>query len=160
MTALLHPPPARHRRPRPTAVPPAPKARPGAARPTPGQPSRRRAGLVAGAVLFATVLAGNVGVHASTTQGQFELERLRDSARQREATYQQLRLRVAEQEAPERIMERARQLGMIEPAKVTYLTPTAQTSTGEHGAGTTAPDAPAEAAQGWGQVKPHLDGRR
>jgi len=115
---------------------------------------------VAGALLFAVVLGGNVSVHASTTQGQFDLERLRASARQREAKYQQLRLEVAELQAPDRIAAEARRLGMVEPAKVTYLTPTASTSSDDGSGPTVVDEPPAEAAQSWGQVKPHLGPRR
>ena len=132
------------------------------------EPSRPRAGgdrrllaVVGGGLLFAATLAGNVGIQAQTTQGQFELERLEATARQRQADYQGLRLEVAQLEAPQRILERARQLGMVEPARITYLTPTTKTSTPEPppggppaGAGTS------EAAQGWSDVKPHLDRRR
>lgn len=124
------------------------------------EPSRRRAGLWAGALLFTVVLGGNVSVHASTTQGQFDLERLRASARQREAGYQQLRLEVAELQAPDRIVAEARRLGMVEPARVTYLTPTASTSSSDGAPRSSAAELPAEAAQSWGQVKPHLGLRR
>jgi cell division protein FtsL len=121
---------------------------------------RRLLAIVGGGLLFASTLAGNVAIQAQTTQGQFELERLETRARQRQADYQELRLQVAELEAPRRILEHARQMGMIEPARVTYLTPTTKTSTpvpvADHatdGASTT------EAAQGWADVKPHLDRR-
>jgi len=122
--------------------------------------SRRRLGFLASGVLFSAVLVGNVTVHASITQGQFELERLQDTTTEREAAYQQLRLQVAEAEAPQRVVERARRLGMIEPKKVTYLTATSKTSSPEPAAQAAASDPPPEAAQGWGRVKPHLDGRR
>lgn len=122
--------------------------------------TRRGAGLWAGALLFTVVLGGNVSVHASTTQGQFDLERLRASARQREAVYQQLRLEVAELQAPDRIAAEARRLGMVEPAKVTYLTPSASTSSTGGAPRSSAAELPAEAAQSWGQVKPHLGPRR
>jgi len=115
---------------------------------------------LAGALLFTVVLGGNVSVHASTTQGQFDLERLRASARQREAVYQQLRLEVAELQAPDRIAAEARRLGMVEPAKVTYLTPTASTSSADGAQRSSAAELPAESAQSWGQVKPHLGPRR
>lgn len=160
MTALLRTPhhqPALSARPRPR--PRLREAAP-ASPPRAASPSRRRLGFVASGLLFTGVLVGNVAVHASVTQGQFELERLQDRARQREADYQQLRLQVAEAEAPERLVERARRLGMIEPAKVTYLTPTAKTSSTAPASPARASDPPVEAAQGWGQVKPHLDGRR
>jgi len=148
-----------HAAPRPKAplrsVAPAAPARAG--RP---QPARRRASLSAGALLFAVVLGGNVSVHASTTQGQFDLERLRDSASQREAVYQQLRLEVAELQAPDRVAAEASRLGMMEPAKVTYLTPTASTSSVDGSGPASVDEPPAEAAQSWGQVKPHLGPRR
>ena len=123
---------------------------------------RRLLLVVGGGLLFAAALAGNVAVHAQTTQGQFELERLQATARHRQATYQQLRLQVAELEAPQRIAVHARQMGMVEPASVTYLTPTASTATGGP-APTPAPgsaDTGDQAAQSWAHVKPHLDGRR
>jgi len=124
------------------------------------EPTRRRTGLSAGALLFAVVLGGNVSVHATTTQGQFDLERLRDSARQRETVYQQLRLEVADLQAPDRIAAEARRLGMVEPPKVTYLTPTASTSSVDRGRRGPGDGPPLEAAQSWGQVKPHLGLRR
>jgi len=161
MTALLRAPARRARQPAPRrplrAVTPPAAARPARRRRPRG---RQRVGFLASGLLFTAVLVGNVTVHASVTQGQFELERLQDSAAEREATYQQLRLQVAEAEAPGRIVERARQLGMVEPAKVTYLTPTSKTSSAEPASGATTVDRPTEAAQSWGRVKPHLDGRR
>lgn len=122
---------------------------------------RRMLVIVGGGLLFAATLAGNVAVQAQTTQGQFELERLETTARRRQAGYQELRLQVAELEAPRRILDRARQMGMVEPARVTYLTPTTKTSTPGRSSGP-APDAAStsEAAQGWADVKPHLDSRR
>ena len=176
MTALLRPPARRRPEPPPvrlqrrpargTGSPPVRPHRPAA--PTGGRTTRSRGpvrarpriGFLASGLLFTAVLVGNVTVHASITQGQFELERLQDSAREREAAYQQLRLQVAEAEAPARIVERARRLGMVEPDDVTYLTPTTKTSSTEPASGGTAAESPTEAAQSWGQVKPHLDGRR
>ncbi len=160
MTALLRAP----ARPRPQPPPPrrlraaTPRAGTRPAVPAGARRDRRRLGLLASGLLFTVVLVGNVTVHASITQGQFELERLQDRAGEREAAYQQLRLQVAEAEAPERIVERARQMGMVEPAKVTYLTPTTRTSSSEQPSGASEPRT--EAAQSWGRVKPHLDGRR
>ncbi len=119
---------------------------------------RRLIAAISGGLLFAAVLGGNVAVQAQTTQGQFELERLQATARQRRAAYQQLRLEVAQLEAPQRIVEQAGDLGMVEPASVTYLTPTAPTSASGPAAAPEAAPAPAgEAAQGWADVKPHLD---
>jgi len=128
--------------------------------PVPPVRNRRRLGFVACGLLFTAVLVGNVTVHASITQGQFELEKLQDANAKREAAYHQLRLQVAEAEAPQRVVDRARRLGMVEPARVTYLTPTSKTSSTGSASPATGADRPAEAAQSWGQVKPHLDRRR
>ncbi|MEO5680539.1 MAG: hypothetical protein ABIS47_12815 [Acidimicrobiales bacterium] len=154
MTALLHPARQPRRptpRPGPRAVRPAASARPAVA--------GRRVRFIASGLLFAAVLVGNVSVHAATTQGQFELERLKGTARGQEATYQQLRLQVAQMEAPEAVVGRARGIGMVSPVKVTYLTPTATTSASELLAPSRVVDRPTEAAQSWGRVKPHLGGR-
>ena len=122
---------------------------------------RRVVAVVGGGLLFAAVLAGNVAVHAETTQGQFELERLEATARERQARYQRLRLEVAQLEAPKRIVSRARQLGMVEPGRVTYLTPTAATSAEDPAARSPrAPSPGGEAARSWAQVKPHLARQR
>ena len=122
-----------------------------------GSGDRRLVAMVAGGLLFAAVLAGNVAVHAETTQGQFELERLEKTARERQAHYQRLRLEVAQLEAPNRIVARARQLGMVEAGRVTYLTPTAATTAEDPGAPSArAPSPGGEAAGSWAQVKPHL----
>jgi cell division protein FtsL len=130
-------------------------------RPVPQRPDRRRLAVLAGGLLFATVLAGNVAVQAQTTQGQFELERLQKAGRERQARYQQLRLEVAQLEAPQRVVGRARQMGMIEPARVTYLTPTTKTSaTAPNRRDGDEPVPTGEAAGGWEHVKPHLDGGR
>ena len=122
---------------------------------------RRLVAMVSGGLLFAAVLAGNVAVHAETTQGQFELERLEKTARERQAHYQRLRLEVAQLEAPKRIVARARQLGMVEAGRVSYLTPTAATTSEDPA--TRSPRGPSpdgEAAGSWAQVKPHLARQR
>lgn len=157
MTALLHPP----RRQPPALAAPADRS-PRAVHPAaPARPARtsRRVRFIGSGLLFVAVLVGNVSVHASTTQGQFELERLQAGARRQEATYQQLRLQVAQMEAPAAVVERARRLGMVSPAKITYLTPTATTPTAERLPPGGVVDPPTEAAQSWGRVKPHLAGR-
>ena len=162
-------------RPAPRRAPAAPSRRKGQAVPADRERSRLRVvdpaparsprdrrllAIVGSGLLFATTLAGNVAIQAQTTQGQFELERLDAIARRRQADYQGLRLEVAELEAPLRILERARQMGMIEPARVTYLTPTSKTSTPAQAGTGDEPAFPHEAAQGWADVKPHLDRRR
>jgi hypothetical protein len=57
-------------------------------------------------------------------QGQAEIDRLSQSIEAQQALGQDLRLTVAELEAPAQIVASARQrLGMITPVAVTYLTP-------------------------------------
>lgn len=130
------------------------------ATPPPGRRDRRRPVVVAWVLLFLVVLGGNVAVQAQTTQGQFELDKLQRVARQRQADYQRLRLQVAQLEAPQRITDRATEMGMIEAAEVTYLPPTPTTASAgpprSDDGGTTQIN---EAAQRWATVKPHLDGR-
>ena len=96
--------------------------------------SRRVTRLVTGALVVA-VFAGLfaiVAVRVVLAQGQAEIDRLAQSIEAQQAVGQDLRLTVAELEAPAQIVAAARQrLGMMTPAAVTYLTPppaTASTS--------------------------------
>ena len=88
--------------------------------------SRRVTRLVT-AVLVVAVFAGLfaiVAVRVVLAQGQAEIDRLSQSIEAQQAVRQDLRLTVAELEAPAQIVASARQrLGMITPGAVTYLTP-------------------------------------
>ena len=88
--------------------------------------SRRVTRLVTGALVVA-VFAGLfaiVAVRVVLAQGQAEIDRLSQSIEAQQAVGQDLRLTVAELEAPAQIVAAARQrLGMATPAAVTYLTP-------------------------------------
>ena len=108
---------------RPAAPAPGPHLRlvePGEAR------ARRRARLLTGALL-ATACAGLfviVALRVLLAQGQVEVDRLEAAVEAAQATQQDLRLTVAEREAPAQIVAAARQrLGMVTPVTVTYLTP-------------------------------------
>ena len=87
---------------------------------------RRRARLVT-SVLLAAALAGLfaiVALRVLLAQGQVEVDRLETSIEQAQAVQQDLRLTVAQLEAPAQIVAAARQrLGMVTPVTVTYLTP-------------------------------------
>jgi cell division protein FtsL len=87
----------------------------------------RRLIRLATAVLVVAVFAGLftiVAVRVVLAQGQAEIDRLSQSIEAQQAVRQDLRLTVAELEAPAQIVGAARQrLGMITPAAVTYLTP-------------------------------------
>jgi len=65
-----------------------------------------------------------VAVGVLLTQGQGEIDRLTESIEAQQAIQQDLRLAVAELEAPAQIVAAARQrLGMVTPVTVTYLAP-------------------------------------
>ncbi len=89
--------------------------------------ARRRAGrrrlLVAlGISIVAVVGLALVALHVLIAENQFKLDGLQQEASTEQASYEKLRLQVAELEAPARIVSEAEgQLGMVQPASVTYL---------------------------------------
>ncbi|MGI8983027.1 MAG: hypothetical protein ACR2HM_00595 [Acidimicrobiales bacterium] len=91
--------------------------------------SRRALRLVTGALVVA-VFAGLfaiVAVRVVLAQGQGEIDRLTTSIEAQQAVRQDLRMAVAELEAPAQIVGAARaRLGMVTPASVTYLNPPAR----------------------------------
>ena len=92
--------------------------------------ARRRARLLTGTLVGATclVLFAIVALRVLLAQGQVEVDRLEAQIEEAQATQQDLRLTVAELEAPSQIVAAARQrLGMVTPVTVTYLTPPAPT---------------------------------
>lgn len=93
---------------------------------------RRLTGLVTGALVVATFagLFAIVAMRVLLAQGQVHIDRLTASVEAQQAVQQDLRLAVAELEAPAQIVAAARQrLGMVTPVTVTYLTPPAPAST-------------------------------
>ena len=123
MTAPSHAGRARTQPERRAPVPPPPQLRlvdPRLAR------GRRLTRLVTGAlVAFACAgLFAIVGLRVLLAQGQVEVDRLEASIATAQAVEQDLRLTVAELEAPAQIVAAARQrLGMVTPVTVTYLIP-------------------------------------
>jgi cell division protein FtsL len=105
--------------------------------------------------LFATVV-----FHVVLTQNQFKLDRLSNEATTEQARYQRLRLQVAELESPDRIVATAQEkLGMVQPAKVTYLAPVAPAPTTVGDSDGTSGRASADqrvSRNGWSNVKPQL----
>jgi len=152
----------------------APPARPDLRLVTPPPARRlwRRPRMVVGltATLVTIVLFGLVAAHVSLAQGQFRLQRLERRAEAAQVRYEELRLDVAELEAPARVVAAAQErLGMVPPPGVTYLSPTGPA--GEVTPATTTPDtatpkagrteqaAGADATASWLDVKREL-GRR
>ena len=95
--------------------------------------ARRRTRLVTGTLIVA-VFAGLfsiVAMRVLLAQGQATVDRLSASIEAKQAARQDLRLTVAELEAPAQVVAAARQrLGMITPAVVVYLTPLPPLTTG------------------------------
>lgn len=117
--------------------------------------------LVVGAVF--AVLFGLVVFHTLLLQNQQQLDHLDAQVSDAQANYQSLRLRVAQLEAPQRIIDVAtHKLGMVPPDGTTYLTPAADsgasTSAGANqGDATNDTAAPSnDDAAAWPLVKPYL----
>ena len=107
--------------------------------------------VVVGAALF-----GLVASHVALTQGQFELQTLRQKAEAEQARYERLRLQVAELESPARIVAAAQErLGMVPPPGVTYLSPAGPVS----GAAADAEPGQEAATDDWSTVKRELASR-
>jgi cell division protein FtsL len=131
--------------------------------PTPGVETDRgrlvRRAVAAAGVVVLLSLFGVVVAHVVLTQNQFRLDELRGRSSTRQAEYDRLRLQVAELESPDRVVADAQQrLGMVAPAKVTYLSPTVE-EPGMAGMAAAGPgrDRPAAGAEtSWSTVKPHL----
>jgi cell division protein FtsL len=110
------------------------------------------------AVAFALVY-----LHVVLAQRQFALDHLTTKVQADQATYQRLRLQVAELGSPQHIISTAEgKLGMRQPASVIYLTPSVTikgTSAAAGAAGTSksAAQAPAGDAD-WPQIKAQLAG--
>lgn len=92
-----------------------------------GEPGERRTTrLLTGALVVATFagLFAIVALRVMLAQGQVDIDRLAASVEVEQAVRQDLRLTVAELEAPAQVVAAARQrLGMITPVTVTYLRP-------------------------------------
>ena len=116
-----------------------------------------------GSVLFA-VLFGLVVFHTLLLKNQQRLDHLDRDVTDAQAHYQQLRLEVAQLEAPQRVIDVATtKLGMVPPDGTTYLTPAAGDGAGPsagaaQGEASTddTTDAPDSASSAWPQVKPYL----
>lgn len=162
------------RKPAPVRVPPADRRRAEAprrhlrvvtdARVVAARRRRRLRGmLVLSSIVMAGVLFALAAFHAMLASGQAELDRIESRVSDAQAQYESLNLRVAELEAPSRIVREAQErLGMVPPPGVTYLTPSAATAdavgqAAAHDSSLTSGEAGDRAA--WATVKPYLTGR-
>lgn len=87
------------------------------------------------AVLIATIAAASciafalVYLHVVLAQRQFQIDKLNSNVTKAQASYQNLRLQVAQLGSPQQIISTAEgRLGMVQPSKVVYLTPPAGAS--------------------------------
>jgi hypothetical protein len=92
-------------------------------------------------------------------QRQFAIDRVTAQVQTEQARYQSLRLQVAQLGSPQNIIATAEgQLGMLQPASVTYLTPAQEIGTPPNGSSwAAAATAPAGDAD-WPQIKSQLAG--
>jgi cell division protein FtsL len=114
------------------------------------------AGLLTVACLFALAV-----FNAMLVSGQGRIDQLEDQVTAAQAEYSANRLKVAELESPQRVVQAAqRRLGMVPPSDVSYLTPS-QAMADDVGPGgrdqQTA--APSGAGSSWAAVKPYLAAR-
>ena len=173
MATTLHAPapareaPARAPRPAPIRRPPLEVVRP--------QPRRSRIGVIGliGTLGIFGVLFALVVFQTMMVQNQGRLDHLDTKIRDQQAQYQQLRLQVAQLEAPSRIVEVATdKLGMVPPPGTSYLTPSAtdaaaavaaasSSSDGSAGGAATSTDVrPDGSGTDWPTVKPYLGAAR
>jgi cell division protein FtsL len=128
-----------------------------------------RAILLGGVGLAVSVAFALVYLHVVLAQRQFKLDSLNSRVQQEQVAYQKLRLRVAELNSPQHIIATAEgQLGMVQPAGVTYLTPptadggSASTGGSEPSLTRSNPSSPATGAPlgdaDWPRIKSQLAG--
>lgn len=98
--------------------------------PAPRRTGRRRAGLFVGFIAVFVILFGTVTFHVRLATGQQQIERLDRQAESAQARYDRLRLDVDRLSAPDRIVARARALGMVEAQDPTWLAPGSPAITG------------------------------
>ena len=128
----------------------------------PHQVRRRRAGVVIalGVTFVFTLMLGLVAFQAKIAQGQMKLDRTERDLREAETRYAQLRLQVAQLEAPTGVIEEAKRLGLVRPAPkdVTYLKASSDVVGPVRAAGGAEEGGPTGAADAadWASLKPLL----
>ena len=138
---------------------------------SPAQRRRRARMLVIAAISAAAAIAlALVYFHVILAQRQFAIDRLGAQVHAAQTTYQSQRLEVAQLGSPQHIISMAEgPLGMVQPSKVTYLTPSsgqavvsgqgAQQALGQNRAsGTLSPSHALAGDADWPQIKSQLAG--
>lgn len=116
-----------------------------------GRASRGRPALVLSAVLVVGSLLVVMATHAYLVQGQVGLAKLDQRLSAEETTHRDLEQRVAQLEAPDRIVSQAQRQGLVAP-KVTNDLPQVPLSTGASGSSTTATTSPTSPSSGTGSA--------
>jgi hypothetical protein len=129
----------------------------------------RRLLVSAGIALLGVFCLGLVTLHVLIAENQFTLDRLTQTAATEQASYEKLRLQVAQLEAPARIVSDSEgHLGLVQPGSVTYLPATnpratngggtAQAGPGPAGSGSAGPVTAPQGDADWPSIKPYLSG--
>jgi cell division protein FtsL len=118
---------------------------------------RLRVLFVVGFVLAAGLFFLVAAFHAFLVTAQSRIDSLDAKVTEAQATYSETRLKIDRLEAPERIVSEAKRLGMVQPAGVRYLSPTAEQAqaVGALGEDTAGTDDGAT-GRSWAAVKPYL----
>jgi hypothetical protein len=126
---------------------------------------RRRAGLLAGLICLLTfgIMFGLVAFQAKIAADQLRLDRVEQQRSEAQATYERLRLAVAQLESPQTVIAAAEAKGMVVPDKVTYVTPSMADVLAVALAEGRSPAPPAgsksgDTSSGWAAVKPIVGG--
>ncbi len=124
----------------------------------------RRLLVSAGIALLGVFCLGLVTLHVLIAENQFTLDRLTQTAATEQASYEKLRLQVAQLEAPARIVDDAEgRLSLGQPGSVLYLPATnpratngggtAQAGSGSAGSGSAGPVAAPQGDADWPSIK-------
>jgi hypothetical protein len=122
---------------------------------------RTRLVLVAAAILATGCLFALAAANAMLVSGQGRLDALELKVADAQSQYSANRLKVAQLQSPDRIVEAAqRRLGMVPPPGVTYLSPSeAMAEEAGTTAGTPQQSQASDDGTSWAAAKPYLDGR-
>ena len=117
---------------------------------------RMRLVVVVAAVGVAGCLFALAAFNAVLVSGQARIDGLQRQVSEAQSEYSRNRLRVAELEAPGRIVQVAQErLGMVPPPGVTYLTPS-EAVADEVGRPEDGPATTGDSGRSWAAVKPYL----